>query len=145
MSFAPRILCGLRYSKMNVKAKGTNAERELIHLFWSKGWAALRVAGSGSSSYPSPDLLASNAARILAIECKSSGELSRHLEKAQVEDLLEFARMFGAEPWIGARFNDMKWAFFSIDDLKKSEKGFSVSVKMVKEKGLTFEQLLGSF
>lgn len=130
---------------MNVKAKGTNAERELIHLFWSKGWAALRVAGSGSSSYPSPDVLASNAARILAIECKSSGELSRHLQKAQVEDLLKFAKMFGAEPWIGARFNDMKWAFFSVDDLKKSEKGFSVSVKMVKEKGLTFEQLLGSF
>lgn len=130
---------------MNAKAKGTNAERELIHLFWSKGWAALRVAGSGSSSYPSPDILASNAARVLAIECKSSGELSRHLERAQVEDLLKFAKMFGAEPWVGARFNDMKWAFFSIDDLKKSEKGFSVSVKMVKEKGLTFEQLLGSF
>ena len=145
MSFAPRILCGSRFSRMNIKAKGTNAERELIHLFWGKGWAALRVAGSGSSSYPSPDILASNAARTLAIECKSSGELSRHLQKAQVEDLLKFAKMFGAEPWIGARFNDMKWAFFSIDDLKKSEKGFSVSVKMVKEKGLTFEQLLGSF
>ena len=130
---------------MNVKAKGTNAERELIHLFWGKDWAAIRVAGSGSSSYPSPDILASNAARILAIECKSSGELSRHLQKAQVEDLLKFAKMFGAEPWIGARFNDMKWAFFSIDDLNSSEKGFSVSVKMVKEKGLTFEQLLGGF
>lgn len=130
---------------MNAKAKGTNAERELIHLFWTKTWAALRVAGSGSSSYPSPDILASNATRILAIECKSSGELSRHLQKEQVEDLLKFAKIFGAEPWIGVRFNDMKWAFFSIDDLRKSEKGFSVSVKMVKEKGLTFEQLLGTF
>ena len=130
---------------MNVKAKGSNAERELIALFWSKGWPSIRVAGSGSSRYPCPDILASNAARYLAIECKSSGELSRHLPKAQVEDLIVFAKMFGAEPWIGARFNDMKWAFFSIDDLKKSEKGFSVSVKMVKEKGLTFEQLLGNF
>ena len=130
---------------MNAKVKGTNAERELIHLLWSKGWAAIRVAGSGSSSYPSPDILASNAARVLAIECKSSGELSRHLPKRQVQDLVTFAKMFGAEPWIGARFNDMKWAFFSIDDLRESEKGFSVSVRMVKEKGLTFEQLLGSF
>ncbi len=130
---------------MNAKAKGANAERELIHLFWSKGWASLRAAGSGSSSYPCPDIIASNAARILAIECKSSGELSRHLPKEQVEDLVKFAKLFGAEPWIGARFNDMKWAFFSIDDLKMSEKGFSVSVKMVKEKGLTFEQLLGLF
>ena len=130
---------------MNAKAKGSNAERELIHMFWGNKWAALRVAGSGSMSYPCPDIIASNATRTLAIECKSSGELSRNLPKAQVEDLIVFAKMFGAEPWIGARFNDMKWAFFSIDDLKKSEKGFSVSVKMVKEKGLTFEQLLGSF
>ena len=130
---------------MNAKAKGSNAERELIHMFWGNKWAALRVAGSGSMSYPCPDIIASNATRTLAIECKSSGELSRNLPKAQVEDLIVFAKMFGAEPWIGARFNDMKWAFFSIDDLKKSEKGFSVSVKMVKEKGLTFEQLLGTF
>ena len=130
---------------MNAKSKGSNAERELIHMFWGNKWAALRVAGSGSMSYPCPDIIASNATSTLAIECKSSGELSRNLPKAQVEDLIVFAKMFGAEPWIGARFNDMKWAFFSIDDLKKSEKGFSVSVKMVKEKGLTFEQLLGNF
>ncbi len=130
---------------MNAKAKGSNAERELIRLFWSNKWAAIRVAGSGSASYPCPDLLASNASRVLAIECKSSGELSRHLQKEQVEDLVKFAKLFGAEPWIGARFNDMKWAFFSPDDLKKTGSGFSVSVKMIREKGLSFEQLIGVF
>ena len=130
---------------MSHKAKGANAERELVHLFWKAGWAALRVAGSGSSHYPSPDLLASNATRVLAIECKSSGELSRHLQKGQVNDLMAFAKGFGAEPWIGARFNDMEWAFFSPDDLKKTGAGFSVSVRMVRQKGLTFEQLIGVF
>ncbi len=130
---------------MNKKGKGIKAERELIHLFWKHGWAAVRVAGSGSSHYPSPDVLAGNGVKSLAIECKSSGELNRHLPMQQVEDLITFARMFGAEPWIGARFNDMKWAFFSPDDLKKTGTGFSVSVKMVKEKGLTFEQLTGVF
>lgn len=130
---------------MNAKAKGSNAERELIQLFWGKGWASIRVAGSGSASYPCPDLLASNASRVLAIECKSSGKLSRNLQKGQVEDLIKFAKLFGAEPWIGARFNDMKWAFFTPDDLKKTNTGFSVSVRMVKGKGLTFEQLLGVF
>lgn len=130
---------------VNAKAKGSNAERELIRLFWNNKWVALRVAGSGSASYPCPDILASNASRVLAIECKSSGELSRHVPKLQVEDLITFAKGFGAEPWIGARFNDMKWAFFSPEDLKKTGTGFSVSVKMVKEKGLSFEQLLGLF
>ena len=130
---------------MNAKAKGSNAERELIRAFWANKWPAIRVAGSGSSRYPSPDILASNAARTLAIECKSSGDLSRHLQKGQVEDLVKFAKLFGAEPWIGARFNDMKWAFFAPDDLKKTGSGFSVSVKMIREKGLTFEQLIGMF
>lgn len=130
---------------MHNKNKGTNAERELIHAFWANKWPAVRIAGSGSSHYPSPDVLASNATRILAIECKSSGELSRHLQAAQVEDLIKFAKLFGAEPWIGVRFNDMRWAFFSPEDLKRTGAGFSVSVKMVKEKGLSFEQLLGLF
>lgn len=130
---------------MNAKAKGSKAERELIHAFWANKWAAVRIAGSGSSHYPSPDVLASNATRVLAIECKSSGDLSRHLQKEQVDDLVRFARLFGAEPWIGARFNDMKWAFFTPDDLKKTNTGFSVSVKMIREKGLTFEQLIGGF
>jgi holliday junction resolvase Hjr len=130
---------------MNAKAKGSNAERELIHLFWDSGWAAIRVAGSGSASYPCPDILAGNAARMLAIECKSSGELSRHLPREQIEDLVIFAKKFGAEAWIGARFNDMKWAFFTPDDLKQTGTGFSVSVRMIKDKGLSFEQLLGTF
>jgi holliday junction resolvase Hjr len=130
---------------MNVKAKGTNAERELIHMFWASEWAAARVAGSGSSAYPSTDVLASNADRVLAIECKASGSLNKGLDKKQVDDLLLFSGLFGAEPWIGARFNNMDWAFFSPEDLKKTNKGYSLSVKMVNEKGLSFEQLLGKF
>ena len=55
---------------MSRKSVGINAERELIHLFWSSGWSAVRIAGSGSSHYPSPDLIASNIARKLAIEAK---------------------------------------------------------------------------
>ena len=130
---------------MNAKAKGSNAERELVHLFWSSGWAAVRIAGSGSSAYPCPDILASKAGRVLAIECKSSGDLQNRLLKEQVDGLITFSRRFGAEQWIGARFNDMKWAFFSPDDLRKTGAGFSVSVRMIKEKGLSFEQLLGLF
>ncbi len=130
---------------MNAKAKGSNAERELVHLFWSKDWAAARIAGSGSSAYPCPDILAAKAGRALAIECKSSGGMQKHISKEQVDGLTVFSKRFGAEPWIGARFNDMKWAFFSPDDLNPTGRGFTFSVKMVKGKGLSFEQLLGLF
>ncbi|MBI2143545.1 Holliday junction resolvase [Candidatus Woesearchaeota archaeon] len=116
-----------------------------MHLFWDNSWVALRVAGSGSTPYPAPDILAGKGGRVLVIECKSSGELSRHIPQQQVDDLVLFAGILGAEPWIGVRFNDMKWAFFAPDDLKKTGTGYSISVKMTKDKGLAFEQLLGIF
>ena len=52
---------------VNRKAKGTKGERELVKFFNNSGWACIRIAGSGSSRYPSPDILAGNAIRRLAI------------------------------------------------------------------------------
>ena len=46
---------------MSRKSKGINAERELIRLFEDTNkWSACRVAGSGSSRYPSPDIIAAS-------------------------------------------------------------------------------------
>ena len=61
---------------MSTKSKGINAERQLIHMFWSVKWTACRIAGSGSSKYPSPDIIAANRARKLAIEAKITKEHS---------------------------------------------------------------------
>lgn len=127
---------------MSRKSKGINAERELIHAFWASRWAALRVAGSGSSKYPSPDVLAGNGSRRIAIECKSSKGMVKYLTSKEVSELQEFAKIFGAEPWIGMRFDDMKWYFLSLDDLKNSGSSFSASVELVKRKGLRFEELI---
>ncbi|MBI2664955.1 Holliday junction resolvase [Candidatus Woesearchaeota archaeon] len=127
---------------MSRKSKGINAERELIHLFWSKGFATVRIAGSGSSRYPSPDVLASNGSRRLAIECKASRNSSKYLTAKEVAELQQFASIFGAEAWIGMRFDDMKWYFLSLEDLKQSGSSFSASVELVKRKGLMFEELI---
>ena len=129
---------------MSHKSKGSNAERELVHLFWGRGWASVRVAGSGSAHYPSPDILAGNGVRRIAVECKSSGGMVKYLTSKEVGELQEFAHIFGAEAWIGVRFDDMKWHFLSVDDLKKSGDGFSVSVELAKRKGLLFEELIGA-
>ena len=129
---------------MSRKSKGIGAERELIHLFWSRNWASIRVAGSGSSRYPSPDVLAGNGNRRIAIECKSSSETVKYLTAKEVSELEEFSRIFGAEPWIGMRFNDMRWYFLSLEDLKSSGNSFSVSVELVKKKGLEFDELIGN-
>ena len=127
---------------MSRKSKGMNAERELVHLFWNNKWSSVRVAGSGSSKYPSPDVLAGNGNRRLAIECKASKSSSKYLTAKEVNELQTFAELFGAEAWIGMRFDDMKWYFLSLEDLKNSGNSFSASVDLVKKKGLKFEELI---
>jgi len=129
---------------MSHKSKGINAERELIHLFWKNGWASIRIAGSGSSRYPCPDVLAGNGSRRIAIECKASKDSVKYLTAKEVDELQQFSKIFGAEPWIGMRFDDMKWYFLSLEDLKKSGNSFSASVELVKRKGLQFEELIGN-
>ena len=74
-----------------MKKKGCRTERELVHLFWDNGWSASRVAGSGSTSMPAPDLLAGNKSRFMAIECKSLKSKTQYLKKEQMNELKVFA------------------------------------------------------
>ncbi len=128
---------------MSKKAKGSNAERELVHMFWeTKEWGALRSAGSGAIPLPCPDVVAGNNLRKLAIECKTSKDLNKYIKKEQIQELKQFSSLFGAEPWLGVRFNSEKWLFLSLDDLKKTSSGYAISLDMAKKKGLLFEQLI---
>ena len=125
------------------KTKGINAERELIHKFWnSDGWSAVRIAGSGSMKYPSADVLASNTLRKLAIECKTTKESKKYFQKDEIEQLRQFSRIFGAEPWIGIKFNRIDWHFVNLEDLEDTGQCYLVSLEIIKNKGLLFEELI---
>jgi len=126
------------------KQKGTNAERDLVHRFWSTGtWAAHRIAGSGSSKYPSPDIIASNNLRKVAIEAKSCKN-TVYIPTEEIDALLLFSKMFGAEPWVAVRFPRTEWHFISIDDMHKTGSNYAVSLALAKQKGLLFEEFTGS-
>ncbi len=127
---------------INKKSKGTNAERELIHLFWQSGWAAFRAAGSGSMRYPCPDIIAGNNVKKFAIECKTSADTKKYLTKDEINDLKKFSTMFGAQAWVGVRFNNLEWFFLTLEDLEETENSFAVSIELAKRKGLTFNQLI---
>ncbi len=43
-----------------MKSKGSRFERDLIAELWKAGLAAIRVAGSGVSTFPCPDIVAGN-------------------------------------------------------------------------------------
>ncbi|MBD3354609.1 Holliday junction resolvase [Candidatus Woesearchaeota archaeon] len=127
---------------MSYKSKGINAERELIHLFWKNEWTAVRVAGSGSQKYPSPDILASNNLRKLAIETKISKSSYRHFSSKEISELKEFSERFGAESWIAIKFNRKGWFFLSLEDLKETEANYSISLDIAERKGLAFSDLI---
>jgi len=130
---------------MNAKAKGTSAERELIHKFWAAGWAAVRVAGSGSMRYPSPDIIAATPERRLALECKASGDGYQYIGNGDVDQLRRFSSIFAAEPWFAVRFDGEGWYFVSLEDLESSGKAYSISITQAKSRGLLFDELLGKF
>src|SRR3989344_9252047 len=102
---------------MKNKIKGSNAERELIHLLWEAGWAALRAAGSGSTPHLCPDILAGNGKRVLAIECKSVRTSRKYFPFEEIHDLIRFSKKVGAEPIVGVRFLKKPWKFFSAHSL----------------------------
>ncbi len=129
--------------KMNRKNKGTAAERELIAMLWSKGWAAMRAAGSGSTSFPSPDILAGNKVRRVAIEAKTISANTKYFSSEEIRQLKNFSEYFGAEPWVAIKFARSEWNFFTLDDLKETPKGYSISKKMCDIKGLSFSEFAG--
>lgn len=130
-------------ARLNRKAKGTKGERELIKIFNEEGtWGAIRSAGSGSSRYPSPDILAANAIRRLAIECKVTKDQKKYFQDSEIEQLLHFSKKFGAESWLGIKFSNKPWYFLLPEDLESTGKCWAVSLESAKRKGLTVEELM---
>ena len=130
---------------MGTKAKGTRAERELMHKFYDTGsWIAIRAAGSGSTPLPCPDILAGNSQRRLAIECKSIKGKSYYFEKREINELIEFSKLFGAEAWVGIRFDNHGWYFVLANQLDISKKSQvpSINIKSAQQKGIKFEDLI---
>ncbi|HLC51918.1 MAG TPA: Holliday junction resolvase Hjc [Candidatus Nanoarchaeia archaeon] len=127
---------------MNTKAKGSKGERELIKFFNENGWSAIRSAGSGSSRYPAPDILAGNALRRLAIECKVTKDHKKYFQSAEIEQLRTFSRMFGAEGWVGIKFGREQWYFLILEDLHDTGGHWMASLESAKRRGLTMLELM---
>ena len=128
------------------KVKGSRAERELFHKLWDEGYAVVRAAGSGSTTKPAPDLLASNGKKRFAIECKSLKGKRKYFAHEEIEQLLLFASTFGAEPWLGIRFDSKGWFFFPADKVQKSKgEQYVVSFVQLQKEGLQFEEFVEKF
>ncbi|MCA9460324.1 MAG: Holliday junction resolvase [Nanoarchaeota archaeon] len=128
----------------NKKGKGTLAENELIHKFWETNlWVCVRVAGSGATKYPSPDLLASRGDKKIVMEVKVVNGVKKYFTGQEIRDLNYFAEKFGAEAWVGIKFQENQWFFITSNELDVSKnKNYSISLIDMKRKGFSFEEMI---
>src|SRR3989338_9768723 len=126
---------------MTSKIKGSRTERELVQLFQNTGnWSAIRVAGSGLTKNPNPDVLAGNGKRYLALECKATKKTSKHIYEEDVIQIITFSNKFGAEPWFAIKFNRKPWLFLKPEQLNKTKSSnSSINLRLAEEIGLISE------
>jgi len=91
---------------MSASRKGNRRERELVNALDEEGFAVMRAPASGAATERElPDVLAGDGDDFYAIEAKSSSGRPIYLEGEEVENLVFFARNFGAKPRIAVRFD----------------------------------------
>lgn len=109
-----------------MKSKGSRFERELIAELWRNGFAAVRVAGSGISVFPCPDIVAGDGKKFFAFEVKMRSSLPLYISSEEVEKLQKFSEKFGSICLIALKLPRKKWRFFAIEDMRITPKGFSI-------------------
>ncbi len=125
--------------------KGSREERELVNMLWEADCAAMRApASGGATKNPLPDVIAGNGKTYLAIEVKSTSSERIYIDSAKINSLLEFSQIFGAQPYVGAKFKREKWRFVSIDQLYKTKReNYRLDKQLAFEKGIELDELIG--
>jgi Holliday junction resolvase len=124
------------------KRRGCNYERQLVDLLHQVGFAAVRVAGSGSKPLPAPDVVACRGGKILAIECKTTRKNQVYISDAQIGDLRAYAKTAGAQPLLAVKFVQQQWAFLKPSRMPRTN-GTTVVVSRdyVAKRGIPISQL----
>lgn len=126
--------------------KGDRRERELVNDLHDAGFAVMRAPSSGSATDRDlPDVLCGNCDDFYAIEAKASGGDPIYLDAEEVAALTFFARNFGAEPLLGARFDYCDWYFFHPADCYRTDDAGNYRIKeqTAVEEGTHFDDLVG--
>lgn len=118
------------------KDKGANAERELYHMLDEKGFACVRVAGSGMMENTACDLLVGRKDAKYAIECKVTKNDKKYFDVEQIKNLIEFSNLFGVNPLIAIKFNHKGWFFTHPNQLAKTKKGMVISLEDIRKKNI---------
>lgn len=124
---------------------GSVEERDLVNKLWAAGFAAMRApASGGATKRPLPDVLAGNSKIYLAIEVKSTKQDHIYIDNEKITNLIEFSEIFGAKPYVGAKFIRKPWRFIKLEDLHVTRSNnYRVNTDLAFSKGLDFEEIIG--
>lgn len=125
--------------------KGSREERELVKMLWEADYAAMRApASGGATKKPLPDVIAGNGKIYLAIEVKSTSSDRIYINSEKINALQEFSSIFGAKPYVGAKFKREKWRFVSIEHLYTTkQENYRVDKELAFKKGIELNELVG--
>ncbi len=98
--------------------RGADFERHLVTVFWEKGWAAVRAAGSGTRKEPVPDVMAAKEGRMIVVECKTTKK-DRLSLKTAINQLADFHKVSGGDAYIAVRFFRKQPRFYRLEELMK--------------------------
>lgn len=119
-------------SKRYAKQKGSTAERDLLDMLWTAGFAVLRTAGSGSTSHDACDLIAGKSGTAYAIEVKVCQGKKQYVDAAQVKELLNFSTAFGATPILAVKFLRRGWHVLDGRKLEQTGKHYGASLEQMQ-------------
>jgi len=124
------------------KAKGTRAERDLLDKLWDQGIAAVRVAGSGSTSHPSTDLIAGYKGKITIIEVKTTSREVVYIPSEEVSSMRRLADLLGGECWFSVKFSSDRGKFYLLrmEDARKLKSGMAIDLGIARSRGLSVEE-----
>ena len=127
---------------MSLKSKGINAERELVKQFAELGAMPIRIAGSGCSPLPCPDVLVGKEGTVLAIECKVTKGNYQYFSKEEIKNLELFSKVFGATPMVAVKFNNRGTFFHEISELNETTKNYTISFEKSQKQGKDIKELI---
>ncbi len=121
--------------------KGARGERELLNEFYVRKYSVMRSAGSGVNSV-SPDIIALKGGKGFAFECKAWDNTSLSIEPDKYEVLMEWEKNTGMETFIAWRMNGKGWFFMRLNELKKTEKNYTVTRNTAMQISRTLKEIL---
>ncbi|MEW6294697.1 MAG: Holliday junction resolvase Hjc [Candidatus Diapherotrites archaeon] len=128
---------------MTYYAKGANAERELIHILFEKGFSVVRAAGSAATALPCPDIIALNKEKRLAFECKAWSSTHLSIPSEQMKELISWGERAGTETYVAWKIPNKGWLFLKPQAFNKTPKHFIISKKKAFTKSLELNVITG--